>query len=203
MHSGVHVVRHGGRKVVVSTDIGLQIQYDGVYNVFITVNGRYAGKIQGLCGTFTENTTDDFTKPDNQVITNSEEFGNSWNVDKACPAIAPPPDPCKNVGAVAQLAKRNCSVLKQLPFSACNKRIKVDSGFIQDCEYDVCACIKHPLTCLCEQYDAYVTTCSLAGVNIQWRQLEKFRKCRKCSLFLNNCKKQQKVMIKKFPQIVR
>ena len=182
----MHVVKEGGRKIVITTDISLRVQYDGVYNVFVTVNDRYEGKTRGLCGTFNKNTTDDFTKPDDQVVINSQEFGNSWKVNKDCGITPPPPDPCKNASTVAQEARKKCSVLKQLPFSACDKRIKVDSGFIQDCEYDVCACIKHPLTCLCEQYDAYVTTCSLAGVNIQWRQLEQFHHCGKSMFVVEN-----------------
>ena len=176
---GVRIVKHGGRSVRVTTDIGLSVQYDGVYNVFVTAYGRYKGKTQGLCGTYTGNVNDDFKKPNNQLTTNVQEFGTSWKVDKACHDTVPPSDPCKNAGAVAQLAKQKCSVLKKLPFSACNQRIKVDSGFIQDCEYDVCACKKHPLSCLCEEYDAYVTTCSMAGVNINWRNLAQFRECRK------------------------
>ena len=180
----MHIVGHSGRKIIVTTDIGLKVQYDGVYNVFVTVYGRYAGKTKGLCGTFTGNTSDDFEKPDNHLTTNSQVFGNSWKLDEACRNSDLSPDPCKNASwDVAQLAKKECAVLRGSPFSACDKRIKVDSGFIQDCEYDVCACEKHPSTCLCEQYDAYVTTCSLAGVNIQWRQLEKFRECSKYCLF--------------------
>lgn len=172
-------MKHGGRNVIVTTDIGLTVQYDGVYNVFVSVLGRYKGKMRGLCGTLNGNTNDDFLKPDNKVTTNAQEFGISWKVDKYCPDAGPVNNPCKSVGAHVQDAKKKCGLLKGQPFSACHKRIKVDSGFIQDCEYDVCACKNQPLSCLCEEYDAYVTTCSLAGVNIQWKHLAQFRECRK------------------------
>ena len=182
MNLGVRIDKHARRSVTVTTDIGLSVQYDGVYNVFVTVYGRYKGKTQGLCGTFTGNINDDFKKPDNQITTSAQEFGISWKVDKTCRDTGTPTDPCKDAGAVAQLAKKKCGVMRGLSFSACHGRIKVDSGFIQDCEFDVCACKKHPLSCLCEEYDAYVTTCSLAGVNIQWRQLAQFHECRKSCL---------------------
>ena len=68
-------------------------------------------------------------------------------------------------------------MLRASPFSACHNHVKVDSGFIQDCEYDVCACKDHPLSCLCEEYSAYVTTCSLVGVNFQWKHLPQFKEC--------------------------
>ncbi len=183
MTSGVRIFKHAGRSIRVTTDIGLRVQYDGVYNVFVTVYGRYKGKTRGLCGTFTGNTNDDFKKPDNKVTTNAQEFGISWKVNKYCRDTGPVTNPCDSAGAVAQQAKKKCSVLRGRPFSACHNRIKVDSGFIQDCEYDVCACKDHPLSCLCEEYDAYVTTCSMVGVNIQWRNLLQFRECSKFHLF--------------------
>ena len=143
------------------------------------MNGRYKGKTQGLCGTFTGNTNDDFKKPNNQITTNVQEFGISWKVDKFCQDSGPVTNPCKNAGALAQVAKKKCGVLRAQPFQACHTRIKVDSGFIQDCEYDVCACKRHPLSCLCEELDAYASTCAYVGVNIQWRNLAQFRECGK------------------------
>ena len=178
---GVKIAKHATRSIRVTTDIGLTVQYDGVYNVFVTVNSRYKKKTLGLCGTYTGNTNDDFKKQDNKVTTNATEFGISWKVDKFCVDSGPATNPCKNAGAVAQEAKKKCSVLEGLPFSACNRQVRVDSGFLQDCEYDVCGCKKHPLACLCEEIDAYVTTCSYVGINIQWKHLTQFRECGKFS----------------------
>ena len=180
---GVKIVKHGLKAVRVTTDIGLNVQYDGVYNVFVTVYGRYKGKMLGLCGTFNGNKNDDFKKPNNLVTANAQDFGISWKVDQNCRDAGPVVNPCQNAGAKAQEAKKKCGIMRGLPFSPCNNRIKVDSGFIQDCEYDVCACKRHPLSCLCEEYAAYVDTCALAGVNIKWRHLTQFRECRKSRFF--------------------
>ncbi|XP_028390594.1 IgGFc-binding protein-like [Dendronephthya gigantea] len=174
---GVKIVKHGLKAVRVTTDIGLKVQFNGVYNVFVTVYGRYKGKTLGLCGTFNGNKNDDFKKPNNQITTSAQDFGISWKVHQSCRDGGPVGNPCQNAGATAQEAKKKCAVMRGLPFSPCNNLIKVDSGFIQNCEYDVCACKGHSLACLCEQYAAYVDTCALAGVNIKWRHLTQFREC--------------------------
>ncbi len=68
----------------ITTDIGLSIEYNGVYNVYVIVNGIYKGKTLGLCGTFNGNKKDDFKKRDNEVSTSAQAFGISWNVNKHC-----------------------------------------------------------------------------------------------------------------------
>lgn len=177
------IAKHATRSIRLTTDIGLTVQYDGVYNVFVTVSSRYKGKTLGLCGTLNDKTNDDFLKSDNQVTTNAQEFGISWKVDKFCIDSGPATDPCKKAGDVAIQAKKKCSVMKALPFSACNRQVRVDSGFLQDCEFDVCACNKDPLACLCEEIDAYVTTCSYVGINIKWKHLAQFRQCGELSIY--------------------
>ena len=168
-----------GSHVEVTTDIGLTVNYDCVYNVYITVSGQYRGKTRGICGNYNGN-PNDLLKPDNRVTGNDQEFANSWKVDRSCPNPSPPP-PCRSKGALARQAKAKCHLLRGHPFSACHGQVKVDSGFIQDCEYDVCACKNHPVTCLCEEYDAYVTMCGFAGVKISWKHLANFSKCGKCT----------------------
>ena len=165
-----------GSHVEVTTDVGLTVNYDCVYNVYITVSGEYRGKTRGICGNFNGN-QNDLVKSDNRVTANDQEFANSWKVDQSCPNSPPPDNPCKTAGAKAQEAKRKCGLLRGYPFSACHNHVKVDSGFIQNCEYDVCGCKDNPESCLCEEYDAYATTCQIAGVNIQWKQLATFSQC--------------------------
>ena len=170
--------------IKITTDIGLSIAYNGVHNVYVTVNGTYKGKTLGLCGTFNGNKQDDFKKRDNEVATSAQEFGISWNVNKHCHDTVPVENPCRTAGDDAQRAKMRCNALYREPFKKCNTKVPVDSGFIQDCEYDVCACIDHPLSCLCEQYDDYVTRCSMAGINImQWRDRLQFDHCREYNQF--------------------
>ena len=172
----------GTRTVKITTDIGLTVRYDGLYNVYVTVNDRYNGKTLGLCGNYNGNPNDDFVKPDKITTVNVNEFSDSWKVGKSCRNPPRSLNPCLNAGALALQAKKKCSLLKLSPFSQCHNTVKQDSGFIQDCEYDVCACKKHALSCLCEEYAAYVTTCSIAGVIVKWKHLPAFKECCKSLL---------------------
>ena len=165
----------------ISTDIGISVQYDGVYNVFVMLQDRYRGKTVGLCGNFNSNQEDEFVMPDKQVARNDQIFADSWKIDRSCPDAPPLPNPCTTAGENAKEAKAKCSMMRKQPFSICHNHVKVDSGFIQDCEYDVCACKDHPLSCLCEEYSAYADTCALVGVNFQWKHLPQFKECGKCS----------------------
>lgn len=168
-----------GRVVEVTTDVGLTVSYDCVYNVYITVSGKYRGKTRGICGNYNGN-PNDLLKSDNRVTGNDQDFANSWKVDQSCPNSPGPVDPCKAAGAQAKEAKKKCGLLRGNPFSACHNHVKVDPGFIQDCEYDVCACKDNHVSCLCEEYDAYATTCGFAGVSIKWKHLAQFSQCGKC-----------------------
>ena len=38
----------------------------------------YSGQTCGLCGDYDGNPNDDFTKPDGSLVTNVNDFGNSW-----------------------------------------------------------------------------------------------------------------------------
>lgn len=117
--------------------------------------------------------------PDKQLTNNDQTFADSWKLDRSCPNAPPLPNPCTIAGAHAQVAKAKCALMRSQPFSACHNHVKVDSGFIQDCEYDVCACKDHPLSCLCEEYSAYADSCSLVGVSFQWKHLPQFKECGK------------------------
>ena len=169
-------IRKRGKHVEVTTYIGLTVNYDCVYNVYITVSGQYRGRTRGICGNYNGN-PNDLLKSDNTVTGNDQEFANSWKVHRSCPNSPPVVNPCRSAGAHAQQAKAKCGLLRRYPFSACHSHVKVDSGFIKDCEYDVCACKNHPVSCLCEEYDAYVTTCAIAGVTISWKHLSQFSQC--------------------------
>ena len=176
-------IKRVGHSVIIKTDVGLTVNYDCVYNVYITVTEKYRGKTRGICGN-NNNNPNDLLKPDNKVTGNDQDFANSWKVDRSCANSPPPVNPCKTAGTQAQVAKAKCALLKGHPFSACHNHVKVDSGFIQNCEYDVCACKDNPLACVCEEYSAYVTTCGYAGVNIKWKHLTQFRHCGKLNIIL-------------------
>lgn len=182
--NSVNVVRQGiriyraGRLVKVQAD-GLTVQYDGMYNVYVTLDDRYRGKTLGLCGNFNGNPNDDFIKRNNQLTNDARDFGNSWKVSSSCAdPPAPGPHPCTGKPELSRYAKDVCLYLKKDPFTKCHRVVDPAQGTIQNCEYDVCACTKNHIACLCEEYAAYAEECRIVGVNIQdWRNHPGFQKC--------------------------
>ena len=177
--TGVTVTKHGKKTIRIKTDIGVTVQYDGVYNVFLTISARYRGRTAGLCGNYNGNSKDEFIDVNLQRTNSILHFANSWKVDRSCPNSPAPPDPCLTASSIAQQAKKKCQLLKQKPFAKCHNAVNQDAEFIKNCEFDVCACNNHPSSCLCEEFAAYATSCSNVGVPIAWKNLPQFAECSK------------------------
>lgn len=176
---GVAVLKHGARTIKLRTNFGLSVEYDGVYNVFVTVTTRFKGKTAGLCGNYNGNANDDFIDANSRRSSNILQFADSWKVDKSCPNTIPQPHPCALASSIAQKAKDKCQLLKKKPFEKCHESVNDYTDFIKDCEFDVCSCNNHPSSCLCEVFAAFATSCSRAGVSIIWRNLPQFAECSK------------------------
>lgn len=69
-----------GQYVVVTTDFGLNVKFDGDHRAEITLPSTYMSKVCGICGNYNGNKTDDFLNPDGEMETNSASLGNSWQV---------------------------------------------------------------------------------------------------------------------------
>jgi hypothetical protein len=63
----------------IDTTFGLSIT-SGWYYIEIKVEETYLGTLCGLCGSYNNDPSDDFTKSDNTLTTDTNEFGNSWQV---------------------------------------------------------------------------------------------------------------------------
>ena len=169
--------KHG---ITVTTDIGLIVKYDGVFNVYVEVSNSYRGKLSGLCGDFNGERKDEFKTPNNELVENVLTFGNSWKVDHNCPDVTSVVEhPCKTTSERAIKIKEQCSSLSKAPFSKCNRLLDpISSGHIADCKFDVCAC-NDPETCLCQSLASYEDECNDLGVEIKWQDLKRFSICRK------------------------
>ena len=175
---GITLVRSDG-EVKITTDLGLIVSYNGVYNVFVEVSGQYTGDLLGLCGNFNGEQKDDFTTKDDEVTGDAALFGNSWKVEDSCPDVPNEPNPCEFAGPTVTTAKKLCSLLSGPPFKQCQTVLDPNVGYIPNCLYDVCGCENSPTACLCGAYDAYSEDCRAAGVFINWRNLPMFRMCSK------------------------
>jgi hypothetical protein len=172
-----------GKLGITTNDGGLKVEYDGRYNVYVTVDGRYWGKTRGLCGTYNGKKGDDFTKYDGATTTSIQEFATSWKVNKQCPDLRPPSgEPCDNATTKKKkMAKTFCDSLKKEPFTICKDRVEVNS-FIHDCKYDYCACESGRFACVCEALDFYATECAMKmGKPLDWKTNKiQFMECNNC-----------------------
>ncbi|XP_028410565.1 uncharacterized protein LOC114533262 [Dendronephthya gigantea] len=178
MANGVKISQPRSGITLVESDYGVEVEWNNVHNVRVTVFGRYLNRTSGLCGTYNRYGGDDFFMS-NGTITDSEiEFGNSWKTDPNCEDATFVDHPCKTNPDRNATARANCSALRDSPFDKCSSYINPDSeGYINDCEYDVCACDDHPTVCLCQAIEAYVDDCASYGVNITWLSYPQYQQC--------------------------
>uniref|UniRef100_UPI00398F2A05 IgGFc-binding protein-like isoform X1 n=2 Tax=Pristiophorus japonicus TaxID=55135 RepID=UPI00398F2A05 len=161
-----------GSFVVVQTDFGLQLKFNGDQQLFVVVDERYKGQLCGLCGTYTDDQLDDFLKPDGILALDSNQFGNSWTVtddDWLCNQTAPLPPTCDPSSNEA--AEGYCIIIlaNNGPFKDCHWYIPPQLYF-ESCVYDHCVTGGDSVL-LCNALESYASACEAVGVVLgDWRQ---------------------------------
>uniref|UniRef100_A0A673V7D9 Zonadhesin n=1 Tax=Suricata suricatta TaxID=37032 RepID=A0A673V7D9_SURSU len=165
-------IRPSGSFILLYTDFGLQIRYNGNHLVEVTVPSSYAGRLCGLCGNYNSNSLDDNLLPNKRPADSSEGLGVAWKFpeysEPGCFAKGPKPSRCQE-NRVAKSWKNNCDVLMnpQGPFSQCHGVVPPQSSFAS-CVYGQCGTKGDTLT-LCRSLQAYASLCAHAGRAISWR----------------------------------
>eukprot|EP00058_Branchiostoma_floridae_P014451 XP_002599939.1 hypothetical protein BRAFLDRAFT_74063 [Branchiostoma floridae] len=164
-------IEKSGSTILVNTEIGLKVLWNGHSYLEVSVPGTYKRKTCGLCGNFNNFPQDDMRLRNGQITNSASVFGNSWKVDTP----GSPPcedsedlDPCVKAGYRARKeANAKCLVLKSDKFMPCHRVINPEMYFAS-CVYDLCACGSND-QCLCDALGAYAAECSAAGVILNWR----------------------------------
>ncbi|XP_059335475.1 IgGFc-binding protein-like [Ammospiza nelsoni] len=159
-----------GRFIVVETDFGVIVKFDGNHHLEITLPRSYFSQVHGMCGNFNGNFEDDLSLTNGTTVT-APQFGNSWEVekdsDKGClPDLREdeePPCTAEN----KQVIERQCNVLKSDKFKVCHSLVNPDD-FIEICIYDMCQ-YDGMKSALCDIVQVYVDTCKNHGITIKWR----------------------------------
>ena len=147
--------------------MGLIVGFNGVYNVYVEVSGRYKGELLGLCGNFNCKKEDDF-------VNSAAAFGNSWKVEKSCGDTTNIPNRCRSKNAW-----KLCSAFKRGPLKSCN-RVLNPASYIRNCVYDVCRCKGYGIACLCQAYAAYSEDCAAATKRFRPEKLRNYEPFRRC-----------------------
>ncbi|XP_067901943.1 mucin-5AC-like [Heterodontus francisci] len=167
-----YAVRHLGIYLIIEAENGLVLIWDKKTSLTIKLSHSFKGTICGLCGNYDDNVHNDFTTRSQLVVVNMQEFGNSWKVSPTCANAKKNEDPCSiNVHRDAW-AQKQCSILKNEPFLACNSQIN-PTPYYEACVHDACACdTGGDCECLCTAIAAYSWACSMVGVCVAWRSPE-------------------------------
>ncbi|KAF6128234.1 zonadhesin [Phyllostomus discolor] len=165
-------IRLSGSFILLYTDFGLQVRYDGHHLVKVTVPSTYAGRLCGLCGNYNNNSLDDNLKPDEKPATNSIQLGVSWKSkeysEPGCFFEGVKPPRCQG-NEVEHTWDKNCDILTNPlgPFSQCHEVVPPHSSFTS-CVYGQCGTKGDALT-LCRSLQAYASLCAEAGRAPAWR----------------------------------
>lgn len=179
-----------GSNYIIKTGFGLQVTYDRVYRVTVTIPGNYRGKTCGLCGNFDGVPSNDFRLPDGNITQDVNVFGRAWKVDVPGAVCG---DGCEsgtcldcNPQLKAIYEKRPyCGVLidPSGPFAACHAVLN-PSDYMNDCVFDTCVSGGSSKV-VCDSVARYAFRCLAAGVLIQKWRTDSF--CRKFVLLEGSC----------------
>ncbi|KAM8804852.1 IgGFc-binding protein [Eudromia elegans] len=161
-----------GKYVVVTTDFGLTVKFDGNHRAEITLPSTYMSKVCGICGNYNGHKEDDFLNPDGEMETNSVDLGNSWQVynDSSClPDDGHTPNCTTDEKQMIQ-SNEYCGLITdpEGPFQNCHSVIDPQS-YSEACQYDLCELHLNDAA-LCQNLQAYADACQGAGVLLKpWR----------------------------------
>ncbi|XP_072315847.1 zonadhesin, like [Eucyclogobius newberryi] len=169
--SGTRVISSGSY-VLLDTDFGLRVKFDGVHHLEITVPGEYFNKLCGMCGNYNHDDSDDDLRPDQTPAKDVIELGNSWksegDSDPGCqPDTRPDVHPNCTAAEETQYDAQCTGVLLSDRFKPCHALVP-PQAFIGNCIYDMCEYDGMQLT-LCDNVEAYAQACQSAGATISWR----------------------------------
>uniref|UniRef100_M3YWE2 Zonadhesin (gene/pseudogene) n=1 Tax=Mustela putorius furo TaxID=9669 RepID=M3YWE2_MUSPF len=165
-------IRPSGSFILLYTDFGLQVRYDGSHLVEVTVPSSYSGRLCGLCGNYNNNSLDDSLLPNKTLVAGSDHLGVAWKLpeysEPGCFVEGAKPSRCLG-DKEANIWKKNCDILTNPlgPFSRCHAVVPPQSSFAS-CVYGQCG-TKGDTLALCRSLQAYASLCSHAGQALTWR----------------------------------
>ncbi|KAF6357738.1 zonadhesin [Rhinolophus ferrumequinum] len=163
--------RPSGSFILLYTNFGLQVRYDGNHLVEVTVPSTYAGRLCGLCGNYNNDSLDDNLKPDKKAAGNSIQLGAAWKSNEysepGCFIAGGKPPRCQ--GNKVEDTWNNCDILMNPlgPFSKCHGVVPPHSSFAS-CVHGQCGTKGAALT-LCRSLQAYASLCAHASQSPAWR----------------------------------
>ncbi|XP_043093499.1 mucin-2-like isoform X2 [Puntigrus tetrazona] len=151
--------------IQVQTSFGLKMQVQVSPEIQIYLNLPQAENTKGLCGTFNNDTSDDFTTFSGIIESSVQLFSQSWSMGTCTPITG-----CINTDNEI-FAEENCDQLKDPEgvFAVCHDYVPV-SPFIEACVKKTCQCSAALQECLCVSFGNYAKACASQGIAVgEWR----------------------------------
>ncbi|XP_025066862.1 zonadhesin isoform X3 [Alligator sinensis] len=160
-----------GRSLLLLTDFGVRVAFDGVSRADIVAPGGYGMALCGLCGNFNLEVSDDHLLPNGSWVSSSAQLGAAWAVPNAsapgCSSIGDPLPCDPHVEAEAKKLT-NCGLMSDPlgPFYECHYEMS-PQRFVAACARAVCA---GGGAALCPAVEVYAARCAQLGLPVDWRQ---------------------------------
>uniref|UniRef100_A0A3B4EIB1 VWFD domain-containing protein n=1 Tax=Pygocentrus nattereri TaxID=42514 RepID=A0A3B4EIB1_PYGNA len=167
------VVYRSGITVVLETVFGLQVTFDWIGRLQVSLPSVYGGAVCGLCGNYNGSSQDDFTMPNGTIAPNDMALGQSWQVGSTpdCSSALCQNTQCFNCsGTQKEDAQRNCSIITDQtgPFKECHAMVD-PRPYAANCVFDTCQ-YQGRQSVLCDSIAVYVSACQSKGVAVRpWR----------------------------------
>ncbi|XP_052411201.1 mucin-19 isoform X26 [Carassius gibelio] len=151
--------------VQVQTSFGLKMQVQVSPEIQIYLNLPPTVNTKGLCGTFNNDSGDDFTTFSGIIESSVQLFTQSWSMGTCTPITG-----CINTDNEI-FAEENCDQLKDPEgvFAVCHDYVPV-SPFVEACIKRTCQCSAGLQDCLCVSFGNYAKACATQGIIVgDWR----------------------------------
>ncbi|CAN0168497.1 unnamed protein product [Lampetra fluviatilis] len=170
---GATVVQLGNLAVLSVPAAGLTVRYDGVAYVDVGLKADFVGAVEGLCGNYDGDASNDFTGPAGERHRTPYTFGNAWQSETSASKATCGPDYGRVVtpsDADEALAEVPCDFLHvaQSPFAPCFATVP-PGPYFANCVFDL-AVSGMDAALRCSNLLAYFDTCLTHGVVLaEWR----------------------------------
>lgn len=81
----IKVHRAGVFVVVEMPELGILVKWDRGTRIYVKLSNKWKNRVQGLCGNFDGDATNDFKSPSTGIETSAVLFGDSWKLESFCP----------------------------------------------------------------------------------------------------------------------
>ncbi|XP_073804161.1 uncharacterized protein isoform X2 [Danio rerio] len=151
--------------VQVYTSFGLKMQVQVSPEIQIYLNLPATENTKGLCGTYNNDTNDDFTTFSGIIESSVQLFAQSWSMGSCTPISG-----CINTNNEL-FAEQGCDQLRDPEglFAECHDYVPV-APFVEACVKRTCQCSRALQDCLCVSFGNYAKACVAQGITVEdWR----------------------------------